>query len=112
MALVPYQFLFRVLHPCPHVKRMPLPGKGQLLDLPAEQSVDNLAAMDGEKNFADVRIAWNELGIGLQVEVRGKQQLAVGNPDRPRGSDGVTLWLDTRDARTNHRRDAERQTLP
>ena len=36
-----------------------------------------------QKNFADVRLAWNELGIGLQVEVRGKQELPVGNPERP-----------------------------
>jgi hypothetical protein len=82
---------------------MPLAEKGRLLDLPAEHGIDNFAGMDGLKNFADVRIGWNQLGLGLQVEVRGKQQLAVGNPERPRSSDGVTLWIDTRDARTNHR---------
>ena len=55
------------------------------------------------RNFADVRLAWNELGIGLQVEVRGKEQLPQGDESRPRGSDGVTLWIDTRDARASHR---------
>lgn len=103
MALVPHRFLFRVAHPCKYVKRMPLPEKGRLLDLAEEHRIDNFAAMDGLRNFADVCLAWNEFGLGLQVEVRGKQQLPQGNLDRPRGSDGVTLWLDTRDARTNHR---------
>ena len=103
MSLVPHRFLFRMLYPCPHIKRMPLPEKGPLLDLPSECRLDNFALMDSQTNFADVRIAWNEFGLGLHVEVRGKQQLPVGSPDRPRGSDGVTLWLDTRDARANHR---------
>ena len=59
--------------------------------------------MDEPRNFADVRLAWNELGLGVQVEVRGKEQLPQGDAARPRGSDGVTLWIDTRDARTSHR---------
>ena len=103
MSLVPHRLLFRVAHPCRYVKRMPLTEKGRLLELADEQRIDNFAAMDGQKNFADVCLAWNEFGLGLQVEVRGKQQIPQGNPDRPRGSDGVTLWIDTRDARTNHR---------
>jgi hypothetical protein len=103
MSLVPHRFLLRVAHPCKHAKAIPVRDDDRLLDLSADYRIDNFAAIDGEKNFADVCLAWNELGIGLQVEVRGKQQLAVGNVDRPRGSDGVTLWLDTRDARTSHR---------
>ena len=103
MPLVPHRFLLRVAHPCKHAKAIPVRDDDRLLDLPADYRIDNFAAIDGEKNFADLCLAWNELGIGLQVEVRGKQQLAVGNAERPRGSDGVTLWLDTRDARTSHR---------
>jgi len=103
MSLIPHRFLLRVAHPCRYAKAIPLKKDSRLLDLAEEHRIDNFAAMDGEKNFADVRLAWNELGIGIQVEVTGKQQLAVGNVERPRGSDGVTLWLDTRDARTSHR---------
>ncbi len=103
MSLIPYRFLLRVAHPCTYFKTMPTRDDVRLLDLPDTCVIDNLAGIDNEKNFADVRLAWNELGIGLQVEVRGKQQLPVGSLERPRGSDGVTLWLDTRDARANHR---------
>ena len=103
MSLVPHRFLFRMAHPCPYVKSMPIARDQNLIDLPEANRIENFAAMDGEKNFADVRIGWNELGIGLQVEVRGKQQLPAGNVERPRGSDGATLWIDTRDARAAHR---------
>ncbi|HWY86193.1 MAG TPA: hypothetical protein VNX28_05695 [Gemmataceae bacterium] len=103
MPLVPHRFLFRLAHPCRHVKKMPRLDDDRLLDLPAECRIDNFAAMDEKVNFADVSLAWNELGLGLQVEVRGKDNLPQGDAARPRGSDGVTLWLDTRDARAGHR---------
>jgi hypothetical protein len=102
MPIIPHRFLFRIAHPCLYLADMP--GEGdELLDLPEEHVLDNFAAMDGENNFADVRVAWNERGIGLQVEVRGKEKLPEGNESQPRASDGVTLWIDTRDARTSHR---------
>jgi hypothetical protein len=103
MPLVPHRFLFRVAYPCRHAADMPRRDDDRLLDLPEECRIDNFAAMDELGNFADVRIAWNEAGLGLQVEVRGKQNPPQGNIARPRGSDGVTLWLDTRDARAGHR---------
>jgi len=114
MPLIPHRFLIRVAYPCRYVKAMPLPplsppskggagGGDRLLELPESCRIDNFAAMDDKKNFADVRLAWNELGLGLQVEVRGKQKPPEGDASRPRGSDGVTMWLDMRDARASHR---------
>lgn len=103
MPLVPHRFLFRVAYPCRYVAEMPLSDDDALLELPEECRIDNFAAMDDETNFADLRLAWNERGLGLQVEVRGKDKPPVGDVARPRGSDGVTLWLDTRDARAGHR---------
>jgi hypothetical protein len=103
MPLVPHRFLFRLAYPCRHIKDMPRVDDDRLLDLPAEFRIDNFAEMDDEKNFAEIYLAWNEAGLGLQVEVKGKEQLAQGDASRPRGSDGVALWIDTRDARTSHR---------
>jgi hypothetical protein len=102
MSFVPPSFLLRVAHSCVYLKA--IPGKGErLLDLPEACRLENLTALDGRKSFADVRLAWNELGLGIQVEVRGKEQLPQGDATRLRGSDGVTLWLDTRASRTSHR---------
>jgi hypothetical protein len=103
MKVIPHRFLVRLAYPCRRVVKMPLDRRDELLDLPAACRIDNFAAMEGEKNFADVRLAWNDLGIGLQVEVRGKEQPPRGDVSRPRGSDSITLWIDTRDARASHR---------
>jgi len=103
MALIPHRFLFRVAYPCRYVKAMPRTRADRLLELPEACRIDNFAAMDEQSNFADVRLAWNELGLGVQVEVRGKEKPPQGDVARPRGSDGLTLWLDMRDARASHR---------
>ena len=103
MSLVPSRFLFRIAFPCRYVKAIPREDDERLLDLPDACRLDDFAAMDGQRNFADVRLAWNDLGLALQVEVRGKDQDLQSDASRPRGSDGVTLWIDTRDARTSHR---------
>ncbi len=103
MPLIPHRFLFRVAYPCRCVKGIPREDDDRLLDLGEECRIDNFASMDEQKNFADVSLAWNDQGLGLQVEVKGKDQLLQGNASRPRGSDGVTLWVDTRDSRASHR---------
>jgi hypothetical protein len=103
MALIPARFLIRVCHPCKYVKKMPLKNRDALIDLPESCRIDNLAGIDGTKNFADVRIAWNEHGVGFQAQVRGKEQLLQCDAAKPKLSDGVTLWIDTRDSRAGHR---------
>jgi len=103
MTLIPHRFLFRVAHPCRYMAGIPDEAGDRLLDLPESCRIDNFAGMDERSNFADVRLGWNETGIGLQVEVRGKEQSAQGDASRPRTSDGVTLWIDSRDARASHR---------
>jgi hypothetical protein len=76
---------------------------GHLHDLPESARLNHFAGLDGQSSFADVRLAWNELGLGVQVSVNGKQQPAVGDADKPKSSDGLSLWIDTRDARASHR---------
>ncbi len=101
--LIPHRFLFRLAYPCRLVKSMPRDEDDSLLDLPPECRIDNFAAIDGQSNFAELRLGWNDRGLGVQVEVRGKDAAPLGNPDQPRSSDGLTLWLDTRGDRTSHR---------
>jgi hypothetical protein len=103
MPLIPNRFLFRVSYPCRYIAQLPHEGEDDLLDLPQVCRLDSFAEMDERRPFAEVRVAWNEGGLALQVEVRGKEQPAVGDAARPRHSDGVTVWIDTRDARTSHR---------
>jgi len=103
--IIPNRFLVRLAHPCPYVKDMPddSDATAHLVDLPEPARLHNFAELDGLTNFADVRLAWNEFGLGVQVTVAGKDQPPAADAERPRASDGLTLWVDTRDARTGHR---------
>ncbi len=103
MPLIPHRFLFRIAYPCRYIRTMPKENEDELLDLPEACRIDSFGGMDEARTFADVRLAWNELGLGFQATVRGKDQEPRGDAARPRGSDGVTLWIDARDARASHR---------
>ncbi len=95
--LLPPRFLFRYTIPVHHQASMP--GRGaQLLSLPPRFSLPNLATLDGQNPFAEVRVAWNSHGLGLRVLVQGKKLPAAVDPERPESSDGLHVWLDTRPA--------------
>jgi hypothetical protein len=103
--LVPNRFLVRVAHPCFYAKDAPrdLEGSDRLVDLPEAARIRNFADLDERKNFADVRLGWNEFGLAVQAEVKGKEQQPAGDSDKPKSSDGLWLFVDTRDARASHR---------
>lgn len=102
MTLIPHRFLFRLAYPCLYHAAMPQ-EKDDLLDLPSNCRLANHAELDGKTNFADVRMAWNESGLGVQVTVLGKEKEPEAALDRLRFSDQLVLWIDTRDSRTGHR---------
>ncbi len=102
-AYVPYRFLVRLAHPCPYVPAMPRLDDDDLLAIPASGRLRTEDLLSGQAVFADVRLGWNEHGLGVQAEVRGKRLPPAGDRERPRSSDGLSLWIDTRDARRNHR---------
>lgn len=101
-SLIPRQFHFRFSFACPY--RGDMPGKGRhLVELPAACRIPFLGSMDGQREFADVRMAWNDAGLGLSWEIRAKSEPLYGEPERNTTCDGLSLWLDTRDTRTIHR---------
>ena len=104
-SLVPNRFLVRIAHPCAYVKAMPADTDEaeRLVDLPEAARLHTFAGLDGRADFADVRLAWNDFGLGVQLAVTGKAQPPAGDAARPGSADGLTLWLDTRDARAGHR---------
>jgi len=102
MQLIPNRFLFRVSHPCPYVPGIPDDDE-DLFHLPESCRLACFSSLDGRREFADLRLAWNDDGLALQVEVRGKEQGPEGDENRPRLSDGLSLWIDTRDSRGSHR---------
>ncbi len=101
-SLIPHRFLIRLCHPVPYFKAMPLKG-GQIVQLPDSARLESFATLDDATTFAEIRLAWNELGIGLNLIVDSKKQPLECNPERPMTSDGLTIAIDTRGDRTGHR---------
>lgn len=53
--------------------------------------------------FADLRLAWSNEGIFFNLQVRGKKQSPWCRESRLDDSDGLRLWIDTRDTHNVHR---------
>ena len=99
MSLVPHRFLVRVAHPCLYLKDVPREDDDRLLDLPEACRLDNFAAMDGRKNFADVRLAWNEFGVDDYVLI-GQEVIRL--QELPRGPDDDTRFYAVGGARVSY----------
>jgi hypothetical protein len=98
--LLPKRFLFRFSAPCVHRKKLWTP-KGAGLD--AKCRLVSFAELEGLPTWADVRAAWSEEGLAFAVRVRGKTQAPWCRQSRPEDSDGVHVWIDTREVHNVHR---------
>lgn len=100
--IVPHAFLFRYSLPVQHVPRLPRKGR-KLLNLPKSCRLPDLGVLDDQKSFGDIRAAWNNQGFGISVHVSGKQAPLRCNLDNPAESDGLQVWIDTRNTQSIHR---------
>ena len=101
-ALIPPEFLFRYTFPVLRVDRLPRRGK-RLLNLPKECILPSLADLTNRPRFSELRLAWNQEGLAVCVTVTGKSDPPVCDPDRLGQTDGLRVWLDTRNTQTIHR---------
>ena len=53
--------------------------------------------------YADVRMAWDASGLGFWMQTSGKKQLPWCRDSRTDDSDGLQLWIDTRNSPGIHR---------
>jgi hypothetical protein len=102
-AVVPHRFLFRYELAIPRIGGLPRQKGNRPLNLPEAARLADLGALDQVVPFADMRAAWNEHGLGFQVEVTGRQRPLRCDPDRPEASDGFQVWIDTRSTQNVHR---------
>lgn len=101
-TVVPHRFLFRSSLPVVHVPGLPKSGS-RLLDLPPTCILPDFSELDGATTFGEIRAAWNAHGLGFAVDVRGKSRPPLGNSAAPAESDGLQVWIDTRNTQTIHR---------
>ena len=99
-SLVPKRSLFRFSTSCLR-QEMLWTARGTNLD--ARYRLIGLAELEGEPPWGDVYAAWNDSGLALSVRVHGKQKALWCRTTRPEDSDGVHVWLDTRDVHNVHR---------
>ncbi len=97
--LLPQAFWFRLAVACTRVEGIPRANAStDLLALPAACALPDLKPLDGGERWAEVRVGWNALGLGITVIAEGvtAQQLAER---RPEGFAVAQFWVDTRDTR-------------
>ena len=99
-SLLPTRFLFRFAVPCLWKEPLWTPqGAG----LGENYRLVSFAELEGPPAPLDFRAAWNETGLVLAVRVEGKRQPPWCRPARAEDSDGVHVWIDTRDVHNVHR---------
>ena len=101
-AVVPHSFLFRYSFPVRRAGNLPRKS-APLLGLGQEFALPDLAALHEGPRFAELRMAWNAEGIGISARVQGKSGPPVCNPTYPAESDGLQVWIDTRNTQSIHR---------
>lgn len=102
MSLLPAAFQFRYAIPVQRVDKIPR-DKAPLIKLPVDTEIPFPSAMDSATSFARLFAGWNPSGLALSVTVEGKQDWPDCSPDAMHRSDGVQLWIDTRDTQNIHR---------
>ena len=99
--LLPSRFLFRFSVPCLDARAAVDAPRATGLD--ERYRLPSLAELEGRAAWADVRAAWSPAGLAFSVRVAGKQQPAWCRDSRPEDSDGLQVWIDTRDVHNVHR---------
>jgi hypothetical protein len=98
--LIAPRFLFRYSVPCRQIKEAWKPGATML---GAEHTLPWFGSLDDERPYAEVRAAWSPAGLIFQCRVEGKRQQPWCRESRPDESDGLRVWIDTRDTHNVHR---------
>jgi hypothetical protein len=98
--LFPKRFLFRFSVPCLYRDSLWTAEGAGLED---KYRLVDFEELDGKTNRADVRVAWSEAGLVFSVNLSGKKQPPWCRTTRPEDSDGLQLWIDTRDVHSVHR---------
>jgi len=98
--LLPTRFLFRFAAPC-LFSDLPWGPKG--CELGEQHRLPVFGELEGKSAFADVRAAWSPAGMTFNVAVAGKRHPLWCRENRLEDSDGLQVWIDTRDTHNIHR---------
>ena len=98
---IPKRAFFNFAAPCPYREDVPVLD-GDLKEWDDRYLLPDLTAVEEKEAYADFYAAWNDDGLFFAVQINGASSLNVDSR-RPQRSDGIQLWVDTRDVRNAHR---------
>ena len=106
--VLPGGFLFRYQLSMERLDRGPdqdssLPDLDHITPLPTLDSLSDTSSTESAAAFATLRLGWHDTGMGVQLDVNGKHRPVHCQETTPDISDGLTLWIDTRNTQTIHR---------
>ena len=91
--------MFRYQVPCSQIKK----DEKKAVELPAAFRLPVFSELNDDKSFAQIRAAWSNSGIYFWLKVSGKKQSLWCKRTQLLESDGLQIWLDTRDTKNVHR---------
>ncbi len=100
--LLPQSFWFRLSLPIFRNDTIPN-ASTPLLNLSDAHRLPETARLQGVPPWFDARAAWNASGLAFAFTLFDKPGPIDFDPSHPDASDGVQLWIDTRDTRDIHR---------
>lgn len=98
--LLPTNFLFRFSFPCRYANKA---GKPDCPVLDETYALPHFSALDKTPTLADVRLAWSDAGLTLNLQVSGRQTPLDFNWRDTLANDNIQLFVDTRDTHNVHR---------
>lgn len=99
VAQVPKNLLFRYRISCRRYD-----GKfNSKFSLDESYSLPALGDFEKQNRFADFRVGWNETGMFFDIQISNKKQSLWCRQNEVLESDGVQVWVDTRDTHNVHR---------
>lgn len=93
-------FLFRFAAPCRKTDLIWSPGGPKLTEA---HTLPWFGELDGRRPIAALKLGWSEEGLGFSLRVSGKSQPIWCRDSRIEDSDGLQLWIDTRNTQNIHR---------
>ncbi len=100
-ALISPPFLFCFSVPCRYSST---PWRTGGVELDESYAIPSFCAeLDTGPRFADLRMGWNETGLLLTLRAAGKKQAPWCRDSRVADSDGLSLFVDTRNMHDIHR---------
>lgn len=99
VSQVPKNLLFKYRIPCHRFDKK----WTKKTELGESYKIPSFGKFDVQREFADVRMGWNDTGLYLTVIVDGKKKTPWCRSTALLESDGIQLWIDTRNTGNIHR---------